>query len=433
MSIGEIVKDSLKYPLSNWKKFLILGIFIIFNTLNVVFQSLGLTKVLFNLGIFGLFFGVLISGYEIRILKSSLAGFAELPQFNDWFDIIINGIFVIIVGIAYAIPLILIMVFGGLFLGLTAGSMGINNITTFFWVLIISVFLYLIIILPIFLMSLANMAFYDSELGAAFKFREIFNKISNLGWHNFIIWYIITGIICLIVIFVGGFVEAIFNVIQLKVIGVIVTPLILLPYMNIYLFRSTALFYLSESQGYLECEKCGGYYELQPGESPKDFEKCQCGGNLRHVKQLVISSIKSEDITNDKHSFREKLNNKIKWTYIGYGTFISILITLSGSLTLQHMPLDHEIGFILTAISLILSPILGAFIASYSSNTYKNGLLNGLLSIFLFTILIFLYDILFLKPEPFDFYSIEPMFFLMFGPIGSLTSVFVKKNISKSY
>ena len=40
---------------------------------------------------------------------------------------------------------------------------------------------------------------------------------------------------------------------------------------------------MSGGLGYLECENCGGYYELQPGESPKDFEKCKCGGKLKYM------------------------------------------------------------------------------------------------------------------------------------------------------
>ena len=34
---------------------------------------------------------------------------------------------------------------------------------------------------------------------------------------------------------------------------------------------------------YLICDKCGGYYELQPGESPEEFnDKCEreCEGDL---------------------------------------------------------------------------------------------------------------------------------------------------------
>ena len=31
---------------------------------------------------------------------------------------------------------------------------------------------------------------------------------------------------------------------------------------------------------YLLCNECGGYYKLQEGESPDDFDCCQCGGEL---------------------------------------------------------------------------------------------------------------------------------------------------------
>lgn len=32
--------------------------------------------------------------------------------------------------------------------------------------------------------------------------------------------------------------------------------------------------------GYLHCQGCGGYYLLEDDESPQDFERCQCGGEL---------------------------------------------------------------------------------------------------------------------------------------------------------
>lgn len=41
--------------------------------------------------------------------------------------------------------------------------------------------------------------------------------------------------------------------------------------------------------GYLICGKCKSYYELQSGESPKDFVgECGCGGKLRYVDNLDI-------------------------------------------------------------------------------------------------------------------------------------------------
>jgi hypothetical protein len=37
--------------------------------------------------------------------------------------------------------------------------------------------------------------------------------------------------------------------------------------------------------GFLICNKCDGSYELQPGESPEDFDlACECGGKLVHFK-----------------------------------------------------------------------------------------------------------------------------------------------------
>lgn len=37
---------------------------------------------------------------------------------------------------------------------------------------------------------------------------------------------------------------------------------------------------------YLYCIECEGIYELQPGESPKDFDICPCGGKLKYYIYL---------------------------------------------------------------------------------------------------------------------------------------------------
>lgn len=39
--------------------------------------------------------------------------------------------------------------------------------------------------------------------------------------------------------------------------------------------------------GYLVCDECGGYYELQEGEKPDDFsDECECGGKLHYTETL---------------------------------------------------------------------------------------------------------------------------------------------------
>lgn len=61
--------------------------------------------------------------------------------------------------------------------------------------------------------------------------------------------------------------------------------------------------------GYLVCEKCGGAYELQPGESPEDFETCACGGSLKYMENL--DSKKSEPKKSQKNPFA-KIKSKTK-------------------------------------------------------------------------------------------------------------------------
>ncbi len=42
----------------------------------------------------------------------------------------------------------------------------------------------------------------------------------------------------------------------------------------------------SNDSGYLICNKCHGYYQLKNGESPEDFEGCECGNLLEYHKSI---------------------------------------------------------------------------------------------------------------------------------------------------
>jgi len=49
-----------------------------------------------------------------------------------------------------------------------------------------------------------------------------------------------------------------------------------------YKVKKELLNWEGKSKGHLICKKCGGYYKLKAGESPEDFEYCQCGGKLKY-------------------------------------------------------------------------------------------------------------------------------------------------------
>ncbi|SCG84817.1 DUF4013 domain-containing protein [Methanobacterium congolense] len=375
MKIGEIVKNSIKYPFSDWKKLLMFGIIVMMSSLNYIFESMGvlqsegITLILLPIScLFGLIFGLFVYGYEIRIFKYSLAGFEELPNFNNGFDLFVDGIKVFVVSIGYILPLILIVVVGGLFLGLTAGIIG-HNVVILLGILILVVIFYLIAIFPVFLMALANMAFYD-DLGAAFEVHEIFKKISNIGWFNLVKLYIINIIICLVVSIIGALIVSIFDLISLKIIGALFIILIVVPYIEIYIYRSVALFYLSEDQGYLVCEKCGGYYQLQSGESPEDFsDTCECGGKLKFVQDLNDNS--AEDTISEKQNFKDKLKSLLnnKWNLAFIGVLI-LVICLVGFTSTQKAVVTNS-TLIGTYNVGDINPVNGTVITAIPSGTSK--------------------------------------------------------------
>jgi hypothetical protein len=60
---------------------------------------------------------------------------------------------------------------------------------------------------------------------------------------------------------------------------------------------------------YLVCKKCGGYYQLQEGESPDDFYgKCNCGGDLKYVESLegdTLINLESQELESQELESQE--------------------------------------------------------------------------------------------------------------------------------
>ena len=121
MDLGGIIGDAVRYPFSDWKKILIYGILTMISSLGIATLVIGTILGIRNIVEIILLFiigyiicGFLINGYKFRIIKTSLNGVAELPEFNNWIEMFIDGIKVSIVVIVYLIPAILIIAFAGL-------------------------------------------------------------------------------------------------------------------------------------------------------------------------------------------------------------------------------------------------------------------------------------------------------------------------------
>jgi len=130
--------------------------------------------------------------------------------------------------------------------------------------------------------------------------------------------------------------------------------------------------------GYLKCDDCAGYYELQEGEYPEDFDSCHCGGHLEYTDELA-------DL-----KFKDKLIS-----YINIKRIVAVLV--GGMIMLLSFYLfspdpysanfaynDNASFYIWFAGGLVAALLAGGNIRSGASNGFYSAILSGLLVIIYF-------------------------------------------------
>lgn len=250
MELSGIISNSLKYPSSSWLKVIILGIILCFSALLVPF-------------LIGIIPAILALGYAFRILRSSVKGDNQLPEFDKWVNMFVDGVNVAVVGVIYFIvPMIIMMLgMGGLFhseiMGVFMHEGTVGNFTHTgimdpithmaysmmnfgpFWIFMAIGMILTFILGAIFIMGISNMAYRNKEIGEAFSSNEIFGRISKIGWRKYIAWYVLIWIILIIFSFIAGIISLI------PIIGALVAFLVVYSYFAIFLARSAALIYMS--------------------------------------------------------------------------------------------------------------------------------------------------------------------------------------------
>ena len=227
MNVSDIFKDAFKFPASNWKRFLILGIIVLVSTLLSVFGShFGVSYIfLIMLPVYVLTF--LYRGYLLRVIKVSINEGNELPAFNKWIQIFIDGLKVFLVNIIYLIiPVIVLMV--GIFLtfDLSSGKFQFANLSpVVIIVLLIGVLLYALFMF-FYEIGLANMA-YHGKLEAALNLSEIREILGKIGWKKYLMVFVILLLITVVLYIIGYFSGSI------PLIGVIVIGILISPYIEL--------------------------------------------------------------------------------------------------------------------------------------------------------------------------------------------------------
>ena len=238
--ILDIYKDSFEYASKNIKNLLILGVFYLFGFL-----------------IIPIFF---ILGYNYRIIKIATEGMIngddELPEFNEWTSMFVDGIKCFVVYVGYLIIPVL------LFLGILWGCGQANNISLTIIGVIVGIVILVVFSLYGFL-AISHMATNDGSLKSAFKLGEITNIAKSIGWGKCFITYIgmllivsvitvVVVAIILVILMLLGFatvsavpivsVATATSVVSSLIINFVIT-FIVMPYLQIFQSRCQGLLY----------------------------------------------------------------------------------------------------------------------------------------------------------------------------------------------
>lgn len=230
MDMGKIIGDAFKYPVSNWKRLLILGVLVLISqfSMEIVMGYGRVSGLFYFLLIPALIASILTLGYQLRTIRTSIMGENELPEFNKWTKLFLDGLRLFITSLVYGIIPTIVLVVG--FIMLLVGSSGIGVI-----ILLLGALL-LIIVGIISVMAISNMAYYD-EIGAAFRFGEIRERIESIGWLRYILMLILLGIFYIIIAVVAALLAVI------PFAGLVLASLIIYPFMYLFMYRAYGLIF----------------------------------------------------------------------------------------------------------------------------------------------------------------------------------------------
>ena len=137
------------------------------------------------------------NGYLLRVIGTTVRGESQPPAWDDWGELIVDGIKFTIVGLVYSIvPMVVIFGVGGALIGLggAAGNSSGGLIAGFglmAFLLLIPVLFLVYYIVPA---ALANMA-VEGSLGAAFDFSLLKNVVLTTDYFIAVLMPIVVGII----------------------------------------------------------------------------------------------------------------------------------------------------------------------------------------------------------------------------------------------
>jgi hypothetical protein len=145
--------------------------------------------------------GLPFNGYIMRVYR----GAKPAPDVDQWGTLFVDGLKLLVVGIVYAIPLLILWVFiyGTLFLALFSDSTDKNAMAAFAPNLFLMILYYLVEIAVALILPVAYLRFARTgTFTEAFNFSAIVETIGRIGWLNYIVALILVSLVIGIPVFI---------------------------------------------------------------------------------------------------------------------------------------------------------------------------------------------------------------------------------------
>jgi hypothetical protein len=188
-------------------------------------------------------------GYLLRIVEHTIYGSDELPVFDDWGKMFLDGLKYIVSNIIYFIVPIALIILSLVVIGFSARS-GSSQTAVYLLLLLVGLILNILVAM-VYVMAVSNMA-HSERFGAAFEFSTLFRYIKGIGWLTYFayvfVFFIILGILG--IFFNVNLWSRIFGMAGLVVGGILY--IIFSVYSNMARSRFSGLMYLE------------GYFKVNP-------------------------------------------------------------------------------------------------------------------------------------------------------------------------
>lgn len=136
----------------------------------------------------------IVSGYSIHVLRSSAQGEAEAPRFDNWGNLLVDGLKAFVIYFAYgSVPFLIAFVAlsGTIEGGVNGGGVAIVNLPQLIALVGGVLMIIMAALVPI---ALTNFAL-ENRLGAAFEFRTIINAATTGDYIKAILSSILIGVV----------------------------------------------------------------------------------------------------------------------------------------------------------------------------------------------------------------------------------------------